>query len=322
MSADLPGGANVFAALALERNAEQRDDAMWLAGQLADSRARFLVLGPNGDALAQADASALHLLDIAEQADLDSVTPPTYLGADQGGPYFTLRLNDGEARRVAESRSGRFLDLRSAGACLHVFQAGLFAYARALSHWQSQSRYCPSCAAPLRLVAAGHRAICSDARCAIEHFPRVDPAVIMIVSHEDACLLGRQASWPERRYSTLAGFVEPGESLEDAVRREVHEEAGIEVDQCEYHSSQPWPFPSSLMIGFSARARNRTIRLGSELSDARWFTVDDVVREIGSGELRVSSSLSVSYRLIEHWLRHAAGLKLADLVAQGPQSPG
>jgi NAD+ diphosphatase len=136
----------------------------------------------------------------------------------------------------------------------------------------------------------------------------------MIVTDGDACLLGRQPDWPAGRYSTLAGFVEVGESLEDAVRREVHEESGIVVGDCEYHSSQPWPFPASLMLGFVAHAESREIRVGAELEDARWFTPDQLVAALGAREIRVSSRLSVSWRLIEHWLAETAGLALADLV--------
>ena len=152
-------------------------------------------------------------------------------------------------------------------------EAGLFAYAKGLAHWQRETRHCSYCGAPLQLVAAGHRAKCSNADCGRLHFPRTDAAMIVIVEHEGACLLGRQASWPPGRYSTLAGFVEPGESLEDAVRREVAEEAGVVVDQVHYHSSQPWPMPASLMVGFIANATGRAIDLRDrELEEARWFT--------------------------------------------------
>jgi NAD+ diphosphatase len=134
-------------------------------------------------------------------------------------------------------------------------------------------------------------------------FPRVDPAIIVIVGDGDRCLLGRQASWNPTRWSTLAGFVEPGESLEDAVRREVFEEAGVRVGDCAYHSSQPWPFPSSLMLGFVAQASDATIRVGAELADARWFSVGDLVDGFADGSLTLPPRLSVSRELIAHWLR-------------------
>jgi NAD+ diphosphatase len=141
--------------------------------------------------------------------------------------------------------------------------------------------------------------------------------MIVIVSHGDACLLGRQATWSERRFSTLAGFVEPGESLEDTVRREVFEEAGVRVGECRYHSSQPWPFPASLMVGFTAEATDPTIRLGGELAEARWFTADDLVRGLAERTLMLSPPVSVSFRLIEHWLRENAGVELRELVGEG-----
>src|SRR4029077_1360770 len=180
-----------------------------------------------------------------------------------------------------------------AGAVLPAFDAGLFAYARGLAHWQQQTRYCTACAAPLAFEAAGHRAKCTNSQCGIAHFPRTDPAIIVIVSHGERCLLGRGPHWTERRFSTLAVFVEAGASVEDAVRGEVLEEAGVRVGACDYHSSQPWPFPASIMLGFTAIAEDPTIRLGSELAEARWFEVDELVTGLKSGELKVSSRLSV-----------------------------
>ncbi len=305
-------GDNVFAALALERWSESRDDARFIAAQREDPNARFLVLRADGRALAQAGSGALRLLSEAERTRWFAAIPPTYLGNDASGPYFLLRADADVARDCAAELGGDWLDLRSAGAGLHPFQAGLFAYAHALAQWHARTRFCANCGTGLDVVAAGHRMHCPA--CGADFFPRLDPAVIMVVTHGDACLLGRQASWPRGRYSTLAGFVEAGESLEDAVRREVHEESGIVVGACEYHSSQPWPFPASLMLGFVARAESTDIRVGPELEDARWFTPDELVRALGAGEIRVSSRLSVSWRLIEHWLAESAGLALADLV--------
>ena len=140
----------------------------------------------------------------------------------------------------------------------------------------------------------------------------------MIVEHGNKCLLGRQPSWPERRYSTLAGFVEPGETLEDAVRREVLEESGVRVGECDYHSSQPWPFPASIMLGFTAEAIDPTITLGSELAEARWFGPDELLDGVKSGTVGLSSPISVSYHLIEDWLRRVSGVELSTIAKDDP----
>jgi len=311
--------SNIFAGLELERNAELRDDAEWANAQHTDPRARFLLLGADGAAgrraLFDKERGTLRLLDVGERHSLAGESSVIYLGADATGPLFALPIDaDGDAR-VARKLAADYIDLRSAGTRLSAFQSGLFAYARALAHWQARTRWCSACGAPLQLVALGHRGKCTNAQCASEHFPRVDPAMIVIVSWQDRCLLGRQASWGDNRWSTLAGFIEPGESLEDAVRREVYEEAGVRVGACEYHSSQPWPFPSALMLGFCAEAVDASIRVGCELSDARWFSAAEIIDGIASGGLVLPPKLSVSHELIAHWLRSHAGVELGALVA-------
>ena len=239
---------------------------------------------------------------------------PSLLGMREGRAYFALRLQPAQDASLVPQWPVRRIDLRSAGHCLNPFDVGLFAYASALSHWQQLHRYCNQCGGPLMLIAAGHRARCQS--CGHLHFPRTDPAIIVIVEHEGACLLGRQAHWEQRRYSALAGFVEPGEALEDAVRREVAEEAGVQVVDCDYYASQPWPFPASLMLAFSARAAGRRIQLrDGELEDARWFTPAQIVRELASEQLRLPAPISVSWRLLEHWLRQRGGIELGDLMA-------
>jgi NAD+ diphosphatase len=209
------------------------------------------------------------------------------------------------------------MNLREAGLRLAADQAGLFAYAKGLAYWQRETRFCTRCGAPLELVSSGHRAQCTNAACRHLHFPRTDAAIIVIVEHEGACLLGRQAGWPPGRYSTLAGFIEPGESLEDAVRREVAEESGVIVGDVYYHSSQPWPMPASLMVGFTAKATSTDIRLrDGELEDARWFTPQQLIDGLADGSLGLPMKLSVSYRLLAHWLHETAGLDLDALVAR------
>ena len=158
------------------------------------------------------------------------------------------------------------------------------------------------CGSPTVPTHAGNCLHCSNPGCAQDFFPRIDPAIIVLVSDGERALLGRQHSWPARRYSTIAGFVEPGESLEDAVAREVLEETGVVVSNVRYHSSQPWPFPSSLMLGFFASAAaGSAVQVGGELEDARWFTREQVT----SGEALAPPTQSISWRLIETWLKGA-----------------
>jgi NAD+ diphosphatase len=171
-----------------------------------------------------------------------------------------------------------------------------------MTHWHATHKYCGSCGAPTESREGGHLRVCTDPDCARAHFPRTDPAVIMLVAKDDRCLLGRKAEWPPGRYSTLAGFVEPGESLEDAVRREVMEETGVVVSDVEYHSSQPWPFPASLMLGFFCRAETEVVqRNDKELEDARWFTREELRN--GNGGMGIAPRpISIARRLIDDWL--------------------
>lgn len=319
MSASLRSRGNVFAALALERAAERRDDADWLTSLRAAAGARYVVLNPDGRSLARVDRSGLRLLDEAERLAHWPEAPVAFLGATDEASYFAVAATAaGADAAAAGALAAQWMDLRAAGLGLPAFDAGLFAYARALLFWQTRVRYCGACGQPTTLVSAGHKALCTNPDCRLEHFPRTDPAIIVIVGWRDACLLGRQPGWPEGRWSTLAGFVEPGESLEDAVRREVLEEAGVRVEESDYHSSQPWPFPASLMLGFSARAADPAIQVGPELAEARWFEVDDIVRGLTDRSLVLPPPLSVSHRLIEHWLRETSGLELATLMNDEP----
>jgi NAD+ diphosphatase len=192
-----------------------------------------------------------------------------FLGADGDGSLFAADLG------ITPS-GGRYVELRQVGAVLSAREAGLCAYARGLAFWHARNRFCGVCGAPTRSEQGGHVRRCTA--CDAQHFPRSDPAVIVLVTHRDArhgerCLLGRSARFAAGMYSTLAGFVEPGESLEETVRREVFEEAGLQLFAIDYRSSQPWPFPASLMLGFRARAMTDRLEIDrSELVDAGWFS--------------------------------------------------
>jgi len=309
---------NTFAGLSLilDRVSEQRDDLDWVAAKAGSADARYLLLDPAGDAYLHRRQESLRWLDAGERERLLPDASWSLLGIVDGQPHFMLLLDERHDHAALESAlDTRRMGLREAGLLLAADEAGLFAYAKGLAHWQRETRFCARCGSPLRLVSSGHRAQCTNPACGRVHFPRTDAAVIVIVEYEGACLLGRQASWPAGRYSTLAGFIEPGEALEDAVRREVAEESGVIVGDVHYHSSQPWPLPASLMVGFTATAISPAIRLrDGELEDARWFTPQQIIDGLADGSLATPTRLSVSYQLISHWLRERAGLDLDSLI--------
>jgi NAD+ diphosphatase len=220
------------------------------------------------------------------------------LGWFQGTRCVLIEL---EPERSVDLPSGAtFEELRPLSPLLRGDEAGLLAYARALSIWKTRQRFCGVCSAPTLPERAGHVMRCTNEICQHEFFPRIDPAIIVLVTDGERALLGRQSTWPPGRYSTVAGFVEPGESLEDAVAREVMEETAVRVTSARYDSSQPWPFPSSLMIGFQATAEyGSPVQVSGELEAAGWFTRE----QIESGVALVPPSHSISYRLISTWLK-------------------
>lgn len=292
---------NAFAVPALDRCHEFRDDPAWIAAQRVLPAARWLGFAADG----RIAVAGTHLASVVVPAP---DAPANFLGRVDAAPVFALREPVGHDCASGAS----WLGLRGAAGVLAPAEAGIAAYAQGLANWQAGLRFCPRCAGALTFEDGGHRARCMA--CGQLQFPRTDPAIIVIVEHAGACLLGRQAAWAPHQYSTLAGFVEPGETLAAAVCREVAEETGVEVLDCDFHSSQPWPFPASLMLGFTAQAAGRAIRLADgELEDARWFTPDAIARGLADGSLRLSTPASISFRLIEHWLRSRAGMELSSL---------
>jgi len=290
---------NFFSGPYLERRAEQREDPRWIEAARADPATCYLVARGSTQLLSSGESPRIAFLDNAAAAAVASADAQlVLLGWYQGARCVLIDL-PAEAAPATPPGTG-FEELRPLTAVLAAGEAGLLAYARALSNWRARQRFCGVCAAPTRPTHAGHCVRCTNPACAHEFFPRLDPAIIVLVSDGERALLGRQASWPARRYSTIAGFVEPGESLEDAVAREVQEETGVDVSAVRYHSSQPWPFPSSLMIGFEARAAaGSPVRVSGELEDARWFTR----AQLTSGEALAPPTQSISWRLIEGWLQ-------------------
>jgi NAD+ diphosphatase len=292
---------NFFSGRYIDRRSEAREDPEWVAAARADAGSRYLLSRGSTQLVHAAPGGGIAFLDnSAPLIRAAEATSLVLLGWFRGERVVLVDL--GEAQPFEPPAGTQFAELRSLAPLLDADQAGLLAYARALATWRARHRHCGVCGARTVPVRAGHCLACSNPECAQEFFPRIDPAIIVLVSDGERALLGRQASWPERRYSTIAGFVEPGESLEDAVVREVAEETGVAVSNVRYHSSQPWPFPASLMLGFFASAApGSAVRGGVELEDARWFSR----AQINSGEALAPPSQSISWRLIEAWLKGA-----------------
>jgi NAD+ diphosphatase len=245
----------------------------------------------------------------------DRIQPPTLLGNDGEREYFAVSVTDGQKDAIlAEYPEASFADLRRASIEMAAKHAGILAYAKALHYWQHRHAFCGVCGSPNLLRSAGHRMVCSNEECARESYPRIDPAIIVLVTHKDACLLGRNAKWPPRQFSTLAGFVEPGESLEDAVVREVYEEVQLHLQDIRYVSSQPWPFPASAMCGFYAEAVDRSSGTSEEVEETRWFTVESLTRAVMDNEVRLSPPVSIAFRLLADWFRKNGGGDLEELV--------
>lgn len=308
----MPRRPNAFSGPYLDRAAHLRKDCAFVEHALHTTASRIVPIhrsrnlvrrGPDGYSAVYLEPSAA-LYAVAPEAEY------VLLGRFDEIAYFAVEF--GEPESVPASvlpGDARFEDLRMVGGQLPAQEAGILAYARGMTYWRHRHRFCGVCGAPNESASAGHVMHCTNPTCATDHFPRLDPAIIVLVSDGERALLGRQAAWPEGRYSTIAGFVEPGESLEDAVAREVLEETGVHVIEADYHSSQPWPFPASLMIGFSARADAAQIpRADDELEDVRWFSR----AEIAAGMAGLPPSQSVSYRLIEDWYDAAAGVPLRE----------
>ena len=280
-----------LSAHAHNRQGMLRTDDEWLDRRWADPETRVLVVA--GARIRPVDGQVMWV------APHDTPDGTRVLLGERGGrTWFALIIDPDEAPGEREEWVG----LRSVLSTLtdHEDEAPLLLHAIGLAEWHFATRFCPRCAGRLEVRAAGHELACTT--CGRQQFPRTDPAVIMAVTHGDAILLGRQRAWPEGRWSTLAGFCEPGETLEDAVRREVAEEVGVEVGRVDYFGNQPWPLPASLMLGFMAEANSRELDVdGAEIEQARWFTREQLRAGIEAGEVLIPRSVSISSSLIEHW---------------------
>ena len=316
---------NLFTAPLLDRAAERRRDEQWLAARQADPSTCFTLIWQFKHLVAgQSPLRPVFLSPQELYERVDDTGSPTFLGLHRDRAYFAATLPASMAAvpdRLTEC--GQFQELRQVAALLDAPDAALLAHARAMAYWHQRHRFCGDCGSPTESREGGYVRVCSNAGCGQHHFPRSDPAIIVLVESGNRCLLGRKSSWPAGQYSTIAGFVEPGECIEGAVIREVSEETGVQVGEIHYQSSQPWPFPSSLMLGFRAWAVESTIRVDQdELEDAQWFTREQIRSGLLEKSLRLPPNISVSHRLIEGWYDEGQFGPLRDIIADAARTGG
>ena len=307
-----------YSGLNLDRASELRKDATWVSRQWDRSSCRVLLLRNDANLMHRQAGHDLAPVSISHRRDeIDFLTlrlsEVVFLGLDKDTPLFAADVSGDEEvmfRNIVGENE--FIDLRQAGWLLNAQEAALMAYARGLLYWNRHSGFCSTCGSPTETQHGGHLKICTNAQCARLTFPRTDPAVIMLVgqyseSAPPRCLLARNARFPTRMMSTLAGFVDPSESLEETVTREVFEESGIRVANVAYQASQPWPFPSSIMLGFRAQAVTTDIRIdGVEIEEAGWFSAEELGNfgewgDAGDGYCLPRRD-SIARYLIESWI--------------------
>jgi NAD+ diphosphatase len=329
---------NYYAAPGFERAGLRRREPDWILARVLDPRSVFIPVWRNQNLVIEVEGgeprAAVLTVDavgplLGSLSDGDVAERLTrgefvFLGLNDERAHFALDVSASEAavdrlRSPALAAAGiaesdvaqigvRFADLRQLAGRLDRREGALLALARAMMFWHSRHRFCGLCGSPTRSEEAGHMRRCTDPGCDTMHFPRTDPAVIMLVTDGTRALLGRNKNFVPGMYSTLAGFVEPGESLEDAVAREVREETAIEVGLVHYHSSQPWPFPANIMLGFYAEATSSAITVDyGELADARWFERDWILSHTDDDSFRLPRQDSIARRLLEDWLAGEAG---------------
>ena len=299
-----------FSGNPLDRVSEKRTNTQWVEAKRRDPSSYVLpmwrlqpfILGPeNTKEPIEAGFLRPGLVETLAGPNAASVL----LGLENGHAYFALDIS--EARDPANEGPlaglGHFREMRGAAMLLPGKDTAILGQAKAIIDWHQRHGFCPRCGGLTVIADAGYKRVCLN--CGTEHFPRTDPVVIMLATHGDACLLGRGKQFPRGFYSALAGFVEPGETIEEAVRRELREESGLKTGRVTYHATQPWPFPSSLMIGCFAEAESRDIVVdGNELADARWVERDVVRAVLGGDQERgfwVPPSIAIAHHLIKTW---------------------
>ena len=296
----------------LNRLSEKRSDDSWISEQLNNEKSLFvpvlesqLFFNPSNDY----NPAYLSLGDVKDKVDLST---SIFLGQCEKISYFAVGILESEKEVLKEY--GQFLEVRKALTFLKEFDISVLLHARAMHYWHSRHKFCGTCGSPTINKEAGNLLVCSNENCKESHFPRTDPAIIVLVTNGEKCLLGHNKAWPGNRYSTLAGFVEPGETLEDAVRREVFEESGIKTKNINYVSSQPWPFPSSIMLGFTAEAITENITIdNNEIEHAAWFSREEIKDRLLNNTIKMPMKISIAFKLVSQWFDKGEFGKLSDI---------
>jgi NAD+ diphosphatase len=298
--------SNVFTGNPLDRASDRRVDAEWLADKLHDPASLAVALW-NGQPLVEDGANKTPQIAYLPAAMAEELSGGPerllFMGLWKDTAVFALDLEGGTdpAEGVLQGL-GRFVDLRGVALQLPAADAGILATAKAMFEWRRKHRHCANCGEPSLPADGGWKRVCPA--CHAEHFPRTDPVVIMLPVRGERCLMGRQSAWPKGMYSALAGFVEPGESIEEACARELSEEAGLRTLSVRYHSTQPWPWPSSLMIGLIAEVENEDASPDqTELEEVRWFTREEA-KSLLAGEFKdvwAPPPLAIAHHLLKAW---------------------
>jgi NAD+ diphosphatase len=299
-----------FAGSPLDRASEKRTDSNWIEAKRRDPSSLVLPMWRLEPFLLGSEKSGPPVeLGLVRAGIVESLVNGDalciFLGLDGDRAVFALDVSDAAdpANVGPLAGLGYFRDARVAGSMVSIKDSAIIAQAKAMIDWHQRHGFCPKCGAPTKIMDAGYRRLCG--KCNAEHFPRVDPVVIMLATHGEACLVGRGKQFPPGMFSALAGFVEPGETIEEAVRRELMEEASVKVGEVTYYATQPWPFPSSLMIGCFAKAETRDVKVDeNELAEVRWIE-RSVARELIEGKrvdgLLVPPPVAIAHHLIKTW---------------------
>ena len=308
MPEELPPITHIYAGNPLDRGDQERRDEGWLRDRADDPTSRFLPLWENTVLVSSGPEHDLGWIGLEDVRRLGIEVEGIFLGLRDGAAHFTVDITRNQAASDAlrADDAYSFEDTRGVTDLISVADSGIVAQARAQVNWHNRHGYCAVCGHPTEMRRGGHMRLCPT--CNTQHFPRTDPVVITVVADGDRCLLGQSRGRLQamNRYSALAGFMDQGESIEEAVAREIMEEAGIRVKNVRYHSSQPWPFPLTLMIGCHADAATTDIHMDAgEMSDVRWFSREDVVSALaGTNEgLALPGPIAIAHHLIKAWVR-------------------